>query len=73
MSKSTLVKCMLDSGAMHRFVYPHIVQSIEAQPSQGTVLTVTMINSSKVLCNDVHLLDLIFTAEGRERQVTVSS
>ena len=41
--------------------------------SEGAVLTVTMANGTKVLCNDVHLLDLTFTAEGGDRQVTVSS
>ena len=63
---------MLDSGAMHSFVHPRIVQSMEAQPSEGAVLTVTVANGSKALCKDVHVLDLMFTAEGGDRQVTVS-
>ena len=67
-----LVKCMLDSGATHSFVHPRIVQSMEAQPSEGAVLTVTVANGSKVLCNDVHALDLTFSAEERDRQVRVS-
>ena len=67
------VNCMLDSGAMHSFVHPRIVQMMEAQPSEGAVLTVTVANGSKVLCNDVRTLDLMFTAEGGDRQVTVSS
>ena len=71
MSNGVLVKCMLDSGAMHSFVHPCIVQSIEAQLSEGVVLTVTMENGSKVLCSDVCTLDLTFTAEGGDRQVTV--
>ena len=66
------VKCMLDSGATHSFIHPCIVQLMEAQPSEGAVLTLTAANGSKVLCNDVHLLDLTFTAEGGDRQVTVS-
>ena len=45
---------------------------MEAQPSAGAVLTVTVANGGKVLCNDVRLLDLTFTAEGGDRQVTVS-
>ena len=68
-----LVNCMLDSGAMHSFVHPRIVQSMEAQPSEGAVLTVFVANGSKALCRDVHLLDLMFTVEGGDRQVTVSS
>ena len=67
------VNCMLDSGATHRFVHPRILQPMEAQPSEGAVLTVTVANGSKVLCNDVRLLDLTFKAEGGDRQVTVSS
>ena len=55
---------MLDSGATHSFVHPRIVQTTEAQPSEGAVLTVTVANGSKLLCNDVRLLDLTFTAEG---------
>ena len=61
------VKYMLDSGATHSFVHPRIVQSTEAQPSEGAVLTVTVANGSKVLCNDVHALDLTFTVEGGDR------
>ena len=64
---------MLDSGAMHSFVYTRVVQLTEAQPSEGAVLTVTVANGSKALCKDVHLSDLIFTVEGGDRQVTVSS
>ena len=59
-----LVKCMLDSGATHSFVHPRIVQSMETQPSEGAVLTVTVANGSKVLYKDVRILDLTFTAEG---------
>ena len=67
------VNCMLDSGATHSFVHPCIVQTTEVQPSEGAVLTVTVANGTKVLCNDVHLLDLTFTVEGGDRQITVSS
>ena len=63
---------MLDSGATHSFVHPRVVQTTEAQP-EGAVLTVTVANGSKLLCNDVRLLNLTFTAEGGDRQVTVSS
>ena len=63
---------MLDSGATHSFVHPRIVQSMEAQPSDGAVLTVTVANGTKVLCKDVHMLDLAFRAEGGDHQVTVS-
>ena len=61
------MNCMLDSSATHSFVHPHIVQTMEAQPSEGAVLTVTVANGSKVLCNDVRLLKFMFTAEGRDR------
>ena len=64
---------MLDSGATHSFVHPRIVQTTEAQPSEGAVLTVTVANGTKVLCHDVRTLELTFTAEGGDRQVTVSS
>ena len=37
------------------------------------MLTVTVANGSKVLCNDVRMLDLTFTVEGGDRQVKVSS
>ena len=65
--------CMLDSGAMHSFVHPRIVQMMEVQLSEGAVLTVTVANGSKALCNDVRLLNLTFTAEGGDRLLTVSS
>ena len=45
---------------------------MEAQPSEGAVLTVTVANGTKVLCNDVRALNLMFTAEGGDRQVTLS-
>ena len=67
------VNCMLDSGAMHSFVHPRIVQTTEAQPSEGALLTVTVANGTRVLCNDVRSLDLTFTAKGGDRQVTVLS
>ena len=63
---------MLDSGAMHSFVHPRIVQLTEAQPSEGAVLTVTAANGTQVLCKDLCTLDLQFTAEGGDRQVIVS-
>ena len=63
---------MVDSGATHSFVHPRIVQTMEAQLSEGAVLTVTVANGSKLLCNDVRLLELMFKAEGGDRQVTVS-
>ena len=72
MSNGLSVKCMLDSGATHSFVHLRIVQSTEVQPSEGTVLTVTVASGSKVLHNDVRELDLMFTAEGGDRHVTVS-
>ena len=68
-----LVNCMLDIGATYSFVRPCIVQSMEAQPSEGAVLTVTVANGSKALCKDICTLDLTFMVEGGDRQVTVSS
>ena len=67
------VNCMLDSGAMHNFVHPRIVQSTEAQLSEVAVLTVAVANGSKALCHDVHTLDLTFMVEEGDHQVTVSS
>ena len=60
------VNCMLDSGATHSFVHPRIAQTTEAQPSEGAVLTVTVANGTKVLCNDVRALNLtvMFVSEG---------
>ena len=71
-SNGVSVNCMLDSGATHSFVRPRIVQMTEAQPSEGAVLTVTVANGGKMLCNDIRSLDLTFTAEGGDHQVTVS-
>ena len=71
MSNGASVKFVLDSGAMHSFVHPRIVQSLEAQPSEGAVLTVPAANGSKVLYGDDCALDLMFTAEGGDCQVTV--
>ena len=45
---------------------------MEAQPSEGAVLTVTVANGSKALCHDVHMLDLTFMVERGDCQVTVS-
>ena len=45
---------------------------MEAQPSEGAVLAVTVANGTKVLHKDARALDLQFTAEGRDCQVTVS-
>ena len=64
---------MLDSGATHSFVHPRIIQTTETQPSEGAVLTVTVANGTKALCKDVRTLNLTFTAEGGDRQVTVLS
>ena len=63
----------MHSGATHSFVHSCIVQMTEVQPSEGAVLTVTVANGSKLLCNDARLLDLTFMVEGGDRQVTVSS
>ena len=68
-----LVKCMLDSSATHSFVHLCIVQLMEVHPPEGAVLTVTVANSSKLLCKDVRTLDLTFMVEGGDRQVTESS
>ena len=37
------------------------------------MLTITVANGSKLLCYNVRSLDLTFTAEGGDCQVTVSS
>ena len=71
MCNGMLVNCMLDSSAVHSFVHPRIVQSIGAQPSQGDMLTVTVANDSKLLCDDVSILDLTFMVERGDHQVTV--
>ena len=64
---------MLDSGATHSFVHPRIVQSTEVQPSKGAVLTLTVANGNKLLCQDVRTLVLMLMAKGEDRQATVSS
>ena len=64
---------MLDSRATHSFVHPRIVQTTEAQLSEGAVLTVTVANGSQLFRKDVHTLDLTFMMQGGDRQVTVSS
>ena len=56
-----------------QLVHPCIVQSMEAQLSEGAVLTVTVANGRKVLCKDLCTLDLMFMAEGGDCKVTVSS
>ena len=66
------INCMLDSGATHSFVHPRIVQTTEVQPSECAELTVTVANGSKALYRDVRMLDLMFTVDGGDRQVTVS-
>ena len=58
---------------MDSFFNPCIVQSMEAQLSEGAALTVTVANGTKLLCKDVPMLDLMFMAEGGDCQVTVSS
>ena len=68
-----LVNCMLDSGATHSFFHPRFVQTTEAQLSEGAMLTVIVAYGIKVLCKDVHKLNLQFTAEGGDCQVKVSS
>ena len=67
------VRCMLDSGATHSFAHPCIVPSMESQPSEGAALTVTVANGTKALFKDVRTLDLMFTVEGGDCQVTVAS
>ena len=37
------------------------------------MLTISVSNGTKVLCNDVHMLDLTFKAEGGDCQVKASS
>ena len=66
------VKCMLHSSATHSFVHPRIVQLTEAKPSEGDVLAVTVGTGTKVFCKDICMLDLMFTVEGRDCQVTIS-
>ena len=56
-----LVNCMLDSGATQSFIHPRIAQPMEAQLLEGAVVTVTVANDTKVLCKDVHMLELTFT------------
>ena len=41
------------------------------QPSKGAVLTITVAEGNSLFCNDVPILDLMFTAEGGDYQVTV--
>ena len=57
------VSCMLDSGAMHSFVHPHVVEKMSAATSKGQKLTVTIANGSTLLSDDVLEVGLVFTAQ----------
>ena len=58
------VSCMLDSGATHSFVHPHVVEKTSAATSKGQKLTVTVANGSTSLSDDVLEVGLVFTAQG---------
>ena len=58
---------------MHSFVHPRVVKSMDVEPSQDVVLTVTVANGNQVLCHDVVELDLTFLAEGGDHQVVAHS
>ena len=51
---------MLDSRAIHSFVYPSVVPSTSATTLKGALLTVTMANGKQVVCSDITEVDLVF-------------
>ena len=58
------VLCMLDSGVMHSFVHPRLVKKTSAATSKGQKLTVTIVNGSTLMSDDVLEVGLVFTAQG---------
>ena len=58
------VSCMLDSGATHSFVHPRVVEKTSEATSKGQKLTVTVVNGSTSLSDDVLEVGLVFTAQG---------
>ena len=65
---------MLDSGAMHSFVHPCVVEQMSVTMSKGANLTVTIANGSTSISNEVLEVGLVFTAQGASlRQVTMQA
>ena len=58
------VSCMLDSGTMHSFVHPRVVEKTSAAMCKGQKLTVTVGNGSTLISDDVLEVGLIFTVQG---------
>ena len=55
---------MLDSGAIHSFVHPHMALAMLATTLKGARLTVIVVNGSKVVCDDVIGVGLAFSSGG---------
>ena len=55
---------MLDSGDIHSFVHPHVVQKMSAATSKGAKLTITIANGSTSISDDVFEVGLFFTVQG---------
>ena len=55
---------MLDSGVMHSFVHPRVVEQTSAAMSKGQKLTVTVANGSTSISDDILEVGLVFTAQG---------
>ena len=58
------LSCILDSGSMHSFVHPRVVEKTSAATSKGQKLTVTIANGSTSISDDVLEVGLVFTAQG---------
>ena len=58
------VSCMLDSGATHSFVHPRVVEKTSAATSKWQKLTVTIVNGSTSMYDDVLEVGLVFTVQG---------
>ena len=55
---------MLDSGVMHSFVHPRVVEKTSVAMFKGQKLTVTVANGSTLISDDVLEVGLVFTAQG---------
>ena len=58
------VICLLDSGATHSFMHPHVVSLTSVAMSKGAKLIVKVANGSQVVCNNAVETGLVFTAQG---------
>ena len=55
---------MLDSGAVHSFVHPRVVEQMSVAMSKGAKLTVTVVKGSTLVSDDLLEVGLVFTVQG---------